>query len=100
MGKYDIRDSFVQIIEQGSGFQDGRDHRGEIGQWGRPGRLHQLRAPVSDFTGRESELTDLLSHLRGDKATALITGIRAMGGVGKTELALKVAHELPLAGFH
>jgi tetratricopeptide (TPR) repeat protein len=52
--------------------------------------LHQLRAPVGDFVGREKEIADLTAALRGG-ANAAISG---MGGVGKTELALYVAQRL------
>ncbi|HEX8337066.1 MAG TPA: DUF4062 domain-containing protein, partial [Pyrinomonadaceae bacterium] len=52
--------------------------------------LHQLRAPVGDFVGREKEIADLTAALRGG-ASAAITGISGMGGIGKTELAYYVA---------
>jgi tetratricopeptide (TPR) repeat protein len=55
--------------------------------------LHQLRAPVGDFVGREKEIADLLATLRGG-GSAAITGISGMGGIGKTELALYVAERL------
>lgn len=52
--------------------------------------LHQLRAPVGDFVGREKEIEQLLAALRGG-ANAAVSG---MGGTGKTELALYVAERL------
>jgi tetratricopeptide (TPR) repeat protein len=54
---------------------------------------HQLRAPVGDFVGREKEIDELLAALRGG-ASAAISGISGMGGIGKTELAFYVANEL------
>jgi hypothetical protein len=48
--------------------------------------LHQLRAPVGDFVGREKEIAGLLATLRGGTSAA-ISGISGMGGIGKTELA-------------
>jgi len=55
--------------------------------------LHQLRAPVGDFVGREQEIENLISALlRNTRAS--ITGISGMGGVGKTELVLMVADRL------
>ncbi len=72
--------------------------------------LHTVRAPVADFTGRDAEIAALMAHLcpeqtsevskdlggltHGLAKTALISGIRGMGGVGKTELALVLAHRL------
>jgi tetratricopeptide (TPR) repeat protein len=55
--------------------------------------LHQLRAPVGDFVGREKEIDELLTTLRGG-ASAAISGISGMGGIGKTELAFYVAERL------
>lgn len=52
--------------------------------------LHQLRAPVFDFVGREQEISTLINALRR-VSRACITG---MGGIGKTELALLVAERL------
>lgn len=61
-----------------------------------PSPRHQLRAPVSDFVGREKQINDLLAALRtgGQSNTASISGISGLGGIGKTELALVVAAHL------
>src|SRR5205807_9065956 len=61
--------------------------------------LHQLRAPVGDFVGREKEIADLLATLRGGGSAAITSvskmgGISGMGGIGKTELSLYVAERL------
>jgi tetratricopeptide (TPR) repeat protein len=53
--------------------------------------LHQLPAPPADFTGRQEELEGLQGML---KAGAAVVGIRGLGGVGKTALALKLAEAL------
>ncbi len=55
-------------------------------------RLHNLPAPPADFTGRERELETLLQAVETGGAT--ISGVRGMGGVGKTTLALKLAQLL------
>ena len=55
--------------------------------------LHQLRAAVSDFVGREKEIDALIDALRKGESAG-ISGISGMGGIGKTELALLVANRL------
>lgn len=62
--------------------------------------LYQLRAPVADFVGRSQEVDQLVRALRKASeggAAAAISGVRGMGGVGKTELAYRVAQELATA---
>ncbi len=54
--------------------------------------LHQLRSPVNDFTGRGEELDKLLAGI--ERGGVTISGVRGMGGIGKTELALKLAEQL------
>ncbi len=53
--------------------------------------LHQIPPPPPDFTGREAELNDLLANF---EAGAAISGLRGLGGVGKTALALKLAERV------
>ncbi len=55
--------------------------------------LHQLPPPPRDFTGRQEELASLKEKLTQGGAGAIF-GLRGMGGVGKTTLALKLAEEL------
>ncbi|MBB5873625.1 tetratricopeptide (TPR) repeat protein [Allocatelliglobosispora scoriae] len=55
---------------------------------------HELRAPAPDFVGRidaVKRIVSLLSELGGGGG---VVGIRGMGGIGKTELALVAANEL------
>jgi tetratricopeptide (TPR) repeat protein len=59
--------------------------------------LHQLRAPIGDFVGREREIERLvqaLSKAASGGASAAIGGVRGMGGIGKTELVYTVAQRL------
>ncbi len=53
--------------------------------------LHQLHKPPQGFVGRVADL-DILRPL-ADKGEAVLTGLRGMGGIGKTALALVLAHE-------
>jgi len=53
--------------------------------------LFTILAPVGDFTGRKEELAELKAAFeRG----AIITGMTGGGGIGKTELARKLAQEI------
>jgi tetratricopeptide (TPR) repeat protein len=61
---------------------------------GIPPPLHQLPADLADFTGREEEMRELVAVLGGEGAGAAISAIGGMGGIGKTALAVHVAHEL------
>jgi tetratricopeptide (TPR) repeat protein len=57
--------------------------------------LHQLRPPVADFVGRQSEIDQLVQALgKANNGTATIRGTRGLGGMGKTQLALAVAQHL------
>ena len=54
--------------------------------------LHQLPPPPGDFTGRTAELKELTQAI--EKGGVTISGLRGMGGIGKTALALKLAEKL------
>ncbi len=59
--------------------------------------LHQLRPILADFVGRTAELDQAkytLDIARNAARGAVISGIQGMGGVGKTELAIYLAHQL------
>ncbi|MGP4016896.1 BTAD domain-containing putative transcriptional regulator [Saccharopolyspora sp. 5N708] len=60
----------------------------------------QLPPDIADFTGREAELSALHERVRAaDGGTAVtISLIEGMGGVGKTRLAVRAAHQLLAAG--
>ncbi|MEW6718577.1 MAG: NB-ARC domain-containing protein [Chloroflexota bacterium] len=55
--------------------------------------LHQLPPTPADFVERKDELNELRASLRDAKGAA-ISGLTGMGGIGKTVLALFIAHEL------
>ncbi|MFZ2472394.1 MAG: tetratricopeptide repeat protein [Methanothrix sp.] len=52
---------------------------------------HQIPPPPRDFKGREEEIADILSNF---EKGATITGLRGMGGIGKTALALVLADKI------
>jgi tetratricopeptide (TPR) repeat protein len=54
--------------------------------------LHQLPPPPGDFTGRKAELAELMQAI--EKGGITVSGLRGMGGIGKTALALKLAERL------
>jgi tetratricopeptide (TPR) repeat protein len=54
--------------------------------------LHQLPPPPADFTGRVEELAELLGKIK--QGGVAISGVRGMGGIGKTALALVLADRL------
>jgi len=56
--------------------------------------LHQLPADLADFTGREGEVRELAALLGEGAGGATISAIGGMGGVGKTALAVHVAHKV------
>src|SRR5438128_299255 len=60
-----------------------------------PEALHQLPADPPHFTGRVKELARLRALLpEGTARTVVISAIAGTAGVGKTALALHLAHEL------
>jgi DNA-binding SARP family transcriptional activator/uncharacterized protein HemY len=65
---------------------------------GEPGPRHGpcgLPPDVDDFTGREADLAEVEPLLEGERATAIvISAIAGKAGVGKTALAVHVAHRL------
>ena len=52
---------------------------------------HQIPPPPADFTGRSDDLEELLDNFENG---VNITGLRGMGGIGKTALALVLANRI------
>src|SRR6185295_5315675 len=87
-----------KIAEEILGILDGTSTTGPIVRDTPPigpalSSLHQLPSPPADFTGREEDLAALRSAL-GQGGASAIFGLRGMGGIGKTVLALKLAEDL------
>src|ERR1700674_2872768 len=59
-----------------------------------PSPLHQLPADVADFAGRTVQVERLLGMLSAPGGRAAISAVEGMGGLGKTTLAVHVAHRL------
>ncbi|MFE3188597.1 NB-ARC domain-containing protein [Nocardia sp. NPDC059240] len=54
---------------------------------------HQLPRAITDFTGREEVADRLSAQLIADSTTSVAVGvITGMGGIGKTTLAVRIAH--------
>ncbi|MFJ2032327.1 BTAD domain-containing putative transcriptional regulator [Streptosporangium sp. NPDC087985] len=67
--------------------------------WGRPVVPHQVPAAIADFTGRDKVTAVLLDHLGEGlndptRPAAMIAGVTGPAGVGKSTLAVHVAHLL------
>jgi DNA-binding SARP family transcriptional activator/tetratricopeptide (TPR) repeat protein len=55
----------------------------------------QLPPDIDDFTGRQADVAEVQQLLEGERATAIvISAIAGKAGVGKTALAVRVAHRL------
>jgi hypothetical protein len=57
-----------------------------------PPTLFQLPSLLSDFVSREPEVHEMVARLCSDGGCVGLSALKGMGGVGKTTLAVKVAH--------
>ncbi|WP_344665003.1 AfsR/SARP family transcriptional regulator [Catenulispora yoronensis] len=69
--------------------------RAEVAKGVKPPRPNFLPRDLSEFTGREAEIRRLLADAaNADTSALVISAIDGMGGVGKTTLAVHLAHRL------
>jgi transcriptional regulator with XRE-family HTH domain len=82
----DDRKQFVELARDGRL----RDH------WTRPAGVCELPRPVDDFTGRAAELAWMseLAYAESPQGAGVVGLITSSGGMGKTTLAVRGAHEL------
>ncbi|MFI2238112.1 AfsR/SARP family transcriptional regulator [Streptomyces chrestomyceticus] len=67
-----------------------RSQAGGGAQWGRPA---QLPRDTRDFTGRSALVEELIAHLgAGEDSGPAVCAVGGIGGVGKSALAVHVAH--------
>lgn len=59
-----------------------------------PDRPFQLPSDVADFVGRRKDVENLLAVFRSGQGRVAISALGGMGGIGKTALAVHVAHQL------
>ncbi|MDI6793498.1 MAG: hypothetical protein QME81_11645 [bacterium] len=64
-----------------------------------PPRLYQLPADLADFTGRGQEVDELCRLLNRGDGNVVISAIGGMGGVGKSALAVHVAHWVKMSNI-
>ncbi|MFI6600188.1 BTAD domain-containing putative transcriptional regulator [Nonomuraea sp. NPDC050536] len=93
---------FQQLLAEELGLDPGPElatlHQSLLAGAGpRPARLvagpAQLPPDISDFTGRATQVDELLTELRTERERApVVSVVSGIGGVGKTTLALHVAH--------
>ncbi|GAA0625320.1 BTAD domain-containing putative transcriptional regulator [Kutzneria viridogrisea] len=54
----------------------------------------QLPPDISDFTGREEEITRLAAHLLAEQGTIAVAAVAGKPGSGKSALAIRVCHRV------
>jgi hypothetical protein len=56
--------------------------------------INNLPEIAADFTGRVEEENTIVAALSREGGAATISALRGLGGIGKTALAVKIAHRL------
>ncbi len=54
--------------------------------------VFQLPDPLRDFIGREPEIQEIVARLSHDGGRVGLSALKGMGGVGKTTIAIQIAH--------
>jgi transcriptional regulator with XRE-family HTH domain len=82
----DARKQFIELARDGRL----RDH------WARPAGVCELPRLVDDFTGRAAELAwvNELAYAGSSRGSGVVGLITSSGGMGKTTLAVRAAHQL------
>lgn len=60
--------------------------------------MRKLRTSLKNFIGRNKEIEEILKALHED-TRAWIISLKGVGGIGKTELAIKVTHEALIRNY-
>lgn len=82
----------VAIVHGGVHIQTPQSALRELSQEG--SGPNNLPAPLADFTGRQQELDELIGRIATGRGPLAIHAIDGMGGIGKTTLAVQLAHQV------
>ncbi|NJL06693.1 MAG: hypothetical protein HC911_17685, partial [Chloroflexaceae bacterium] len=88
----DVKQVRVVHVAEGGSYHEAHEESPAAAPTTPPPR--QLSAPAGDFVGRTDDIDVLCSALTVGNQAAAICGVRGMGGIGKTELAMVVANRL------
>lgn len=104
-----LQTAHLRVLRQELPFPAGTADTGDAGMQPGPARAvrpdasaipAQLPIAIGDFTGRDKQIAALHDHLLGEDAgqgtagTFAVSAIVGQGGVGKTALAVHVAHQI------